>query len=190
MNIILFFGSFNPIHLGHLILAQEAALLTNTTEVWLVLSPQNPFKNTADLLDEKVRLQILQKTIAHIPILRASDIEFDLPKPSYTIQTLESLQQIHPQHHFKILIGTDILPNLHKWRNYEQLIHTYEFLVFPRNNYPVVNMPSQYFTLLPTPIIEISSTQIRDRIKGGLPYAHLVAPETSKEIIDLKCYKH
>ena len=137
MKIGLYFGSFNPIHTGHLIIAEHMLNYTDLERVWLVISPQNPLKPSATLLGEYDRLHLVNLAIEHSSRLKAVDVEFRLPKPSYTITTLTYLAEKYPDDEFTVIIGSDSFNNLPKWRNYEQLIRDYSFLIYLRPGFPV-----------------------------------------------------
>ena len=128
----LFFGSFNPIHIGHLIIANHLVEHSALDELWLVVTPQNPFKEKQSLLNNHLRLEMVHLAIADYPKLRASDIEFHLPQPNYTIHTLAYLEEKYPKLHFALIMGEDNLKSLHKWKNYEQILSNYPIYVYPR----------------------------------------------------------
>ena len=132
MKIGLYFGTYNPIHVGHLIIANHMADNSELDEVWLVVSPQNPLKNKATLLEDFHRLALVNVAVENNNKLKASNIEFDLPQPSYTIDTLTYIQEKHPEHSFSIIMGEDNLRTLHKWKNYEQILTNYIIYVYPR----------------------------------------------------------
>ncbi len=172
----LFFGSFNPIHIGHLILANYMQQYTDMNQVWLVVSPHNPFKEKVSLLDDYQRLHMVNLTIEEYPYLQSSNIEFSLPQPSYTIDTLVYLNEKYPEKEFSLIMGEDNLAHLHKWKNYEALIENYEIYVYPRlHEVKNIKTPAKYYQKVDAPIIEISSTQIRKMIKekkNFRPYVH------------------
>lgn len=164
----LFFGSFNPIHIGHLIIANHLVEHSALDELWLVVTPQNPFKEKQSLLNNHLRLEMVHLAIADYPKLRASDIEFHLPQPNYTIHTLAYLEEKYPKLHFALIMGEDNLKNLHKWKNYEQILSNYPIYVYPRLSEGSV---SEALTSHPNiqyvraPIVELSATFIREEIK-------------------------
>jgi len=165
---VLFFGSFNPIHIGHLIIAETAADMENIAEVWFVVSPHNPFKPQSSLLNQYDRLHLAELATVDNPRLKASNIEFSLPKPSYTIDTLTYLQERYPNRHFILLMGEDNLQHLHKWKNYEQILKHYAILVYPRFNYSTDAFKDhEKITRLSVPLLDISATDIRQRIAAG-----------------------
>lgn len=182
----LFFGSFNPIHAGHLIIASYMANFTDLDEVWLVVSPQNPLKNKKGLGNMYDRLEMARLAIEPAEQLKVSDIEFNLPQPSYTIDTLAYLQEKHPAKEFVLIMGADNLASLKKWKNYEVLLRDYAIYVYPRPGSDItewVNHPS--ITLTETPQMEISSTFIRQALKDNKNIQFLV-PENVIAFMDSK----
>ena len=168
-------GSFNPIHHGHVMLASYLVEFSDLDELWFVVSPQNPLKKKEDLLDDDERLKMVQLAIGDDPRIRVSDIEMHLPTPSYTINTLTALSEQHPDSEFVFICGMDSLQSLKNWREYQKILDNYELLVFPREGYDggeLVSYPS--VTVLKTPILEISSTFIRQCVKEGRDVRHFV----------------
>lgn len=162
----LFFGSFNPIHVGHLIIANYMANFTSLDEVWFVVSPQNPFKEKKSLGNMYDRLEMVNLAIAGAENLKASDIEFGLPQPSYTIDTLTYLAEKHPTKHFSLIMGEDNLVGLPKWKNADIILRDYKIVVYPRPGYDAGELkqhPSIIMTA--TPVMELSSTFLRQAIK-------------------------
>ena len=133
-NIALYFGTFNPIHVGHLAIANYISQLSDIDEVWLVVSPENPLKKKASMLADYHRLAIVREAIADNPSLKVSDIEFSLPKPSYTIDTLTYLQEKYPDHHFSLIMGEDNLRSFPKWKNYQEILSQVQLYVYPRTS--------------------------------------------------------
>ncbi len=131
MKVGLYFGTYNPIHVGHLIIANHIVDYTDLDQVWLVVSPQNPFKTKASLLEDYHRLALVNIAIEGNSNLKSSNIEFDLPKPSYTIDTLTYIQEKHPEHDFSIIMGEDNLRSFHKWKNYQQILENFNVFVYP-----------------------------------------------------------
>lgn len=187
MKIALYFGSFNPVHTGHLIVANFVANNTTVDQVWFVISPQNPFKQSAHLLNEYHRLHLVRLAIEGEPKLLASDAEFKLPKPSYTIDTLTYLTEKYPQHTFSILLGSDSFQNLPKWKNAEMLIEKCEFIVYQRATYTAGMIENARFQLLDAPFLQISASYIREQIKAGKSIRYLV-PDVVKEEIERNGY--
>jgi len=175
MKIGLFFGSFNPIHIGHLIIANTIADSEEVNQVWLVVSPQNPFKKNSTLLHEFDRYDMVRLAIADNEKLNVTDIEFHLPKPSYTIDTLTYMQEKYPQHEFKIIIGEDNLKGFEKWKNYAKILEYYEILVYPRPNSATTSFHThQKVKFVKAPLIDISATYIREKIHNNQSVKYLV----------------
>lgn len=182
MKIGLYFGSFNPIHTGHLIIASHILNESALDKVWFVLSPQNPFKNSETLLNEYNRFHLVQKAIEQDTRLRASDIEFSLPKPSYTSHTLTYLSEKYPTHTFSIIMGSDSFQNLGKWKNAEFIIRNYPILVYKRPGFEVDNLPGARIEIMKAPLLEISATHIRELIRNGKSIKYLVPEVVEEEI--------
>lgn len=175
MQIGLFFGSFNPIHIGHLIIAEHMAAHTDLDRVWLVVSPQNPLKPKDSLARDRDRLHLVQLAIEGNPRLRASDVEFYLPKPSYTVDTLAFLQEKYPEHRFSLIMGGDNLASLHLWKNGEQIIANYLIYVYKRPSHPLGSLAEHpNVRLCEAPLLDISATYIRQCIKKGKSVRYLV----------------
>lgn len=187
MQIGLYFGSFNPIHIGHCIIANHVAQTTMLDRVWLLVSPQNPFKETHSLLNEYHRLHLVKLAVEDEPALKASDIEFQLPRPSYTVDTLTYLSEKYPEHAFSIILGSDSLRNFHKWKNAEVIAKNYRLYVYKRPGSDIVNPLNANLEVLEAPLLEISSTHIRELIKQGRSIRYLV-PDKVREEIDLYHY--
>jgi len=187
MNIGLFFGSFNPIHNGHLIIANHIKQYEGLDAVWFIVSPQNPFKKENTLLNVNHRINLIQSSIEGEVGLSVSNIELKLPKPSYTINTLIYLTEKYPKHHFKIIIGSDGFQNIDKWRNAQQIISNYSFLVYVRPGFENVGHQFADFKNVDAPLLNISSTLIRNLIKNRKSIRYLV-PDVVKEEIDLRGY--
>lgn len=183
----LFFGSFNPIHVGHLIIGNYMANYTELDEVWFVVSPQNPFKEKKSLANMYDRLEMANLAIGDADRLRTSDIEFSLPQPSYTIDTLTYLQERYPDYQFALIMGGDNLAGLKKWKNADVILRDYRVFVYPRPGYPVdselVNHPS--VTITETPNMELSSTAIRKAVKSGKSI-QFQTPDAVIDFIDKK----
>lgn len=182
MKIGLYFGSFNPIHVGHLIIASFVSDYSDIEQVWFVVSPQNPLKKTAGLLNEYDRLYLVQIAIENNLKFRASDIEFKLPRPSYTIDTLSYLQEKYPQHQFVFIIGSDSLKNIDKWKNSEFLLKNFSFYVYIRPGFEVKKPLSENIHILKAPLLEISATYIRNAIQTGKSIKYLVPENVMQEI--------
>jgi nicotinate-nucleotide adenylyltransferase len=190
MNIGLYFGSFNPIHSGHLIIASHILQHTDIRQVWFVVSPQNPQKKSAALLNEYHRLYLVQLAIEGSADLRASDIEFHLPRPSYTIDTLTYLHEKYPHHEFSVIMGSDSFQNLSSWKNYDMILQHHHVIVYQRPGFPVeVDETKSNVTVLKAPLLEISSTHIRESIKAGKSIRYLVPDSVMNEIERNSYYK-
>jgi len=189
LNIGLYFGSFNPIHIGHLIIANHVLNETDIKKVWFVVSPQNPFKSNHQLLNENHRLHLVRLATENDNRFKTSDLEFGLPRPSYTIDTLAHLKEKYPDNSFSIIMGSDSLQNLDKWKNYEILIKDYQMYVYKRSGFEITNIYGAKIIDLEAPILQISATQIRNLIKAGKSIRYMV-PESVREEIEIrKFYK-
>lgn len=187
----LFFGSFNPIHIGHLILANYILEHSDMDELWFVVSPQNPFKEKKSLLKDHNRLDMVQLAIKNYPKMRASNVEFSLPTPSYTIDTLTYLQEKHPDFSFSLIMGEDNLKNLEKWKNADYLIKNYQIIVYPRifKEKKTEYIKHENITTIQAPIIELSATEIRDMIKTGKNVRPMLPPEVFNYLDGSSFYK-
>lgn len=182
MHVGLYFGSFNPVHIGHLIIASHCRHQTDLEQVWIVLSPNNPLKPSASLLNEYHRLHLLQVAITEDPFLRASDIEFHLPRPSYTVNTMAYLAEKYPQHRFSIIMGSDSFSNLRQWHQYQYLVSHHTLYIYKRPGFEVTNDLGADLRVLDAPLLEISSTQIRKMIREGQSARYLLHDNTLREI--------
>lgn len=184
----LYFGSFNPIHNGHLILAQQILENSDLDLIWFVVSPQNPFKERSNLLDNRARYFLVQKAIENNDGFRACDIEFSLPTPSYTINTLTYLQEKYPDKEFTIIIGEDNLKYFHKWKNYQAILDYYRIFVYPRPNCERNKLlERKNVIMIHAPMIEISSSFIRENIRNNKSIRYLL-PDSVREEIEKNCY--
>lgn len=170
MKIGLYFGTFNPIHVGHLTIANHLAEYSDLEKIWFVVTPHNPFKKKSTLLDNRQRYEMVYRATESYTTLEPSDIEFNLPQPNYTINTLTYLQEKYPQHEFALIMGEDNLKSFHKWKNYELILEHHDIYVYPRISEGVVesqfdNHPKIH--KVDAPIIELSSTFIRKSIQEG-----------------------
>ena len=180
----LLFGSFNPVHLGHLILAEYFATRTDLAEVWLVVSPQSPFKMGEELLPDTDRLALLRLAVADNPRLRAEDIELSLPRPSYTIATLDALRVRHPNHDFVLLMGADNLAGLPRWRAADRLVQELDLYVYPRPGAPLPDLEGlPRVRMMQAPLLNVSATFIRASIQAGQSIRYLVPLAVEQEII-------
>lgn len=184
MKIGLFFGSFNPIHIGHLIIANFMATQSDLQRVWFVVSPQNPLKPKKSLARDHDRLHLVRLGIGDNHLLRASDVEFGLPQPSYTIDTLAFLKEKYPEHEFVLIMGADNLASIHLWKNYEQILSGYSIYVYKRPAYELGAFSDHpHVKVFEVPPLDISATYIRDCIQAGKSVRYLV-PEPVWEYLE------
>jgi nicotinate-nucleotide adenylyltransferase len=184
MKIGLYFGSFNPIHHGHLIIANHMVQYTDLKQVWFIVSPQNPLKQSAGMLNEYHRLFLIKIAIEGEKNLRASDVEFALSKPSFSVNTLAHLHEKHPEHEFAVIMGSDSFENITRWKNYHHILQYYPIYIYKRPQHEITQSFSEAsVTIVHAPILEISATHIRDNIKNGKSIRYLV-PEKVKEEIE------
>ena len=186
----LFFGSFNPIHNGHLMLANYLAEYGGLDEIWFVVSPQNPFKDKKSLLADRHRLYMVEMAIKDDERFQVCDIEFYMPQPSYTIDTLTRLQERHPNTDFYLICGMDNIESFKKWKNYEAILQYHHMMVYPRKGYSsneLVEHPS--VTVVEAPEIEVSSTFIRNAISEGKDVRYFVPKDVYKYIVDMHFYE-
>ena len=190
----LFFGSFNPIHIGHLILANYILEKSDMDQLWFVVSPQNPFKEKKSLLKDYNRLDMVTLAVQNYPKMRASNIEFSLPKPSYTTDTLTYLKEKYPENSFALIMGEDNLQGLHKWKNAQHLIENNHIIVYPRNSSNALETTTSTaehanISLIDAPILEISATQIRAMIKDNQNVRPMLPPEVFEYLDGSSFYK-
>jgi len=188
MKIGLYFGSFNPIHVGHLIIAQTLFQRGGLDQVWFVVSPQNPFKKQESLAHEHDRLRMVELAIDDNFQFRASDVEFRMPRPSYTIDTLTYLSDKYPQHQFSLFLGSDNLNHFHKWKNHQAILDNYPILVYPRPG-GVKTLDHPGVSYLEAPLLDISATFIRQSIQEGLSVRYLLPERVEQYITDKKLYE-
>ena len=185
MDVGLFFGSFNPIHNGHVAIAQYMLSHTGLAEVWFVVSPQNPLKPIGELAEDTLRLEMVRQTVASInPNLRVCSVEFKMPRPSFTIDTLKRLQEMHPSYRFTVLMGADSLATITQWKDYQALTNGYNIFVYPRPGVAIEEHLKLYSRVkeVDAPILPISSTLVRDLVRVGKDIAHLVPVVTAQFI--------
>ena len=187
MEIGLYFGSFNPIHAGHLIIANHALNETDLEEIWFVVSPQNPFKSDQSLLNAKKRFRLVEESLAKDKRLLACDVEFFLSRPSFTANTLQHLKKKYPDHRFSLIMGSDSFKSLNQWKEFEFILGNYRIFIFRRIGFEVENNLTGDIHVLNSPIIDISSTEIRRLVNAGKSIRYLV-PEQARKIIEKKNY--
>ena len=187
MKIGLYFGSFNPVHTAHLIIANFVVHNTHLDQIWFVISPQNPHKQPQSLLNKYHRKHLIDISIEGENKLRTSTIEFNLPTPSYTIDTLTYLKEKHSNDDFSLILGSDSFQNLPRWKNYETLIKQYSIYVYERPGFDVAENSNKNVTVLKAPFLDISSTKIRKMIQEGQSIKFLV-PDVVKEEIERNHY--
>lgn len=188
----LYFGTFNPIHIGHLIIANHMVENSDLDEIWMVVTPHNPFKKKSSLLDNHHRLEMVFRATSSYEKISPSDIEFKLPQPNYTVHTLAHISDKFPSYDFCLIMGEDNLKSLHKWKNYETILEHHSVYVYPRisegqietqfNNHPKIHRVS-------APIVEISSTMVRNAIKEGKNIQPLLTPKVWEYIDEMNFYK-
>ena len=187
----LFFGSFNPVHNGHLMLANYIMEYTDLDSLWFVVSPQNPFKDESSLLQDRHRFDMLKLAVKDDTRFEVCDIEFDMPKPSYTIDTLNRLSELHLDAEFHLICGMDNLNKFNKWKNYQDILDNYHLLVYPRKNYDGGELSNhKSVQIINAPEIEISSTFIRKAMTENKDLRHFMPNESYKYMIDMGFYKN
>lgn len=188
----LYFGTFNPIHTGHLIIANYMVEFSELSEVWMVVTPHNPFKKKSSLLENHHRLEMVYKACEDYPNLKPSDIEFSLPQPNYTVNTLIQLEEKYPNLEFALIMGEDNLKSLHKWKNYEVILERYPIYIYPRISEGLVEnefLNNDKITRVSAPIIELSSTFIRNAIKEGKNIRPMLPEKVWKYLDEMNFYK-
>ncbi|MCD6065877.1 MAG: nicotinate-nucleotide adenylyltransferase [Bacteroidetes bacterium] len=186
----LFFGSFNPVHIGHMVLANYMLEYEGLKELWFVVSPHNPLKEKASLLNYRQRLHMVNLAIDDDPRMKASDIEFNLPQPSYTVNTLAYLKEKYPRKKFALIMGSDNLQTFHKWKNYEEILARYKLLIYPRPGFDggkLAAHPSVRQT--DAPVMEISSSFIRNTIKENKKPGYFLPKAVWKYIEEMHFYE-
>lgn len=189
MHIGLFFGSFNPIHIGHLIVANHIIENAGIDKLWFVVSPHNPLKDSNSLLNEYDRLHLVRLAIEDNPKFRASNIEFQLSKPSYTIDTLTYLTEKFPLERFSVIMGSDSFQNIHRWKNFEQLIKNYPIIIYKRPGFEVEETHGANIQIMDAPHLGISATFIRKQLKEGKSIRYLVHDRVNEYISESNYYQ-
>lgn len=192
MNIGLYFGTFNPIHVGHLIIANHLVEHSGLDEVWLVVTPHNPFKKKSSLLDNHHRYELAFLATEKYSKIKPSKIEFDLPQPNYTVNTLAHITEKYPQHTFSLIMGEDNLKSFHKWKNFETILKHHQIYIYPRISEGTVEHQFKNHSKIhkiDSPIIQISSTQIRNGIKAEKNIEPLLSESVWKYIDEMNFYK-
>jgi len=189
IKIGLYFGSFNPIHIGHLIIANHILNETNLKKIWLVVTPENPFKKKTSLLNEYDRLHMARLSVESDKRITVSDIELNLPRPSYTIDTLAYLEEKYPEYEFSIIMGSDSFQNLKNWKNFETITKQYKIYIYKRSKFDIENEIEANIEILDAPILQISSTEIRRLIKEGKSIRYMVPENVREEIETRRFYK-
>ncbi len=188
MKVGLFFGTFNPLHNGHLLIAKAALDQIDIDKVWFVLSPISPFKKHDRILDKHERAILIQKSLLEEKELILCKEEFDLPSPNYSIDTLKILNEKYPKNIFKIILGQDNFSKIRNWKNYKNILDNYEIILYPRVGLNIDNLKSQKIIKLNVPLINYSSTKIRRMIRNGLSIKKYVPCAVEKEIFQKKHY--
>lgn len=192
MKVGLFFGSFNPIHVGHLVIGNHMAEFSDLDQVWFVVTPHNPFKKKSSLLDNYQRLEMVYQATKDFTKLKPSDIEFNLPQPNYTVNTLAYLQEKYPDNEFALIMGEDNLKSFHKWKNYELILENHDIYMYPRISDNKIetqfhNHPKIHF--IDAPIMQLSSTFIRKSIKEGKNVQPMLPQHTWEYLDEMNFYK-
>jgi len=184
-EILLYFGSFNPIHTGHMVIANYLTEFCGISELWFVVTPQNPLKKSSTLLNDRDRQHLVQLAIDDYPKFKVSDIEFYLPKPNYTINTLTYLKEKYPNKKFSIIIGGDNLETFHKWKNYEKILEGFKIYVYKRPGCEVREFENSDITIVDAPQMEISSSFIRKAIKDNKDVRYFLPPKVYEYILKM-----
>ncbi|HBH05626.1 MAG TPA: nicotinic acid mononucleotide adenylyltransferase [Flavobacteriales bacterium] len=199
MKVGLFFGTYNPIHVGHLIIANYMVQYTDLDRVWMVVSPQNPLKKRETLLEDFHRINMVREAIDQNPLLWASDVEFHLEKPSYTVNTLAHLQEQYPDHEFTLIMGEDNLRTFHKWRNFNYILEYHSIIVYPRvyteqEKEQLAKKENRFeghpkIQIVHAPVLKVSSSLIRRMIGQGKDPRYLLTPEVYRYVDEMNFYR-
>ena len=191
MEVGLYFGSFNPVHIGHMAIANYMVEYTDLQQIWFVVSPQNPLKAKNTLLADYQRYELVSRAIGNNIKFRVSSIEFSMPKPSYTIDTLTYISEKYPNHKFSIIMGSDNILTLNKWKNYEQILKYYKIFIYPRSDFQLENLEIKgNFEIANAPQMEISSSFIRQAIKEGKDIPYFMPSEAYKYMREMHFYEN
>lgn len=186
----IFGGTFNPIHIGHLALANYLCEFGGIDELWFMVTPQNPFKRNETLLDDHIRLEMVEAAVKDYPHFFASDFEFRLPKPSYTVETLNHLAQTYPERTFHLIVGADNWAAFDRWKSPEEIIRNHHVLIYPRKGFPLCPETFPFHVrMVDAPLIEVSSTFIRNAIREGKDVRYFLHPEVHRIIRKRNLYK-
>jgi nicotinate-nucleotide adenylyltransferase len=185
----LFFGSFNPFHVGHKIIGSYMSEFSDLNQVWFVVSPQNPLKIKKSLLHEYHRLMIIRMEVEDNPKLSVSDIEFNLPQPNYTIDTLTHLKERYPKYIFSLIMGSDNFNSINKWKNYKEILKHYSLYVYLRPGFPINNQGKNINIIKDVPQMDISSSFIRKKMKEGYDVSYMIPEKAWKYIDEMNFYK-
>lgn len=186
----LFFGSFNPLHIGHMAIAQYMVEFTDLEQVWFVVSPQSPFKEKSSLLDQHHRLMMVRIATEDHPQFQASDIEFKLPQPSYTVDTLTYLKEKYPTHNFALIMGGDNLNSFHKWKNYKRILEEHELYVYPRPESKDCTLAKhKKVHLTQAPLMDVSASFIRKSIADQKNISYFLPPKVWQYVDEMNFYK-
>ena len=177
-----FGGTFNPIHNGHIAIAECIMQSGLVDELWLLVTPCNPWKEGKALMPDELRLKMASDAVAHIPGAKASDFEFTLPIPSFSVNTLKALKESYPDREFILVIGADNWTAFNKWKDYEYFLKNHHIIVYPRPGYPITDTLQKGVTVLDMPLLDISSTMVLQKFKEGLPIEHLVPVNVQEEL--------
>ncbi len=189
MKVGLFFGSFNPIHVGHLVIADHFAQYSDLEQVWLVVSPRNPLKSKESLLKDHHRLAMVRAAVEENSRLKASDVEFKLEQPSYTVNTLAYLKEKYPEHEFCLIMGEDNLRGLSKWKNFEYILEHHEIYVYPRSGSSPYQFNGKAIHIVEAPLMNISASAIRNAIREGKDVKYLLSHEVYTYLNEMNFYK-
>ena len=188
MHIGLYFGTFNPIHNGHIAIAEAMYRTQTFDEIWMIISPNSPFKNYSDLVDENIRYRMLCLAIEDYPYIKASKVEFNMPKPNYTYATLRKLSLCRPDVRFSLIMGSDNLENINKWKNYEEILQNHTLYIYPRGENNIFKKQKNII-IVSLPLLNISATELRKKLQNGEDCSQEIPAKTLQYIINQHIYK-